>query len=151
MVSGSYYTEGEDELGATVNLRAADSDSAEEIESAVDGIVSLAGMGMGGEPPEFVEDVLDSVDISRDDSTVVVDYETTVDDAVENLEALQEERLASGPSVDDEFDSGLDEPDDSVDNTTGSDEGSTDEDVPDDFEDDFEDEFEEDEDTEQDD
>jgi len=95
VVSGSYYTDG-DSLGTSFNLRTATEEDAEDIESAIDGILFFAGTLTG--EVEAIDDLLDEIDIEREDSTVVVSYETTVDDLIETMEELDEIEPAGPPA-----------------------------------------------------
>jgi len=84
VVSGSYYTEG-DTMGMSANMRAGGAEDAQDISDAIDGLVALGGMSLG----ENASAVLDPVETETDESTVIVTYETTVDELTENIEALQ--------------------------------------------------------------
>lgn len=85
VVSGSYYTD-EDVIGTSLNLRTGDESSAEELEEGIDGLLAFAGMTV----PEDLEEMLESVEVSREDSTVELSYETSVQDLVETLEELDD-------------------------------------------------------------
>jgi len=89
VVSGSYYTEG-DTMGLSTNMRAGSEGDAQDVSEAVDGIIALAGMSFG----EEVSGILEPVQVERDGSTVLVTYETTVDQFVEDVESL--ENLSTG-------------------------------------------------------
>lgn len=91
VVSGSYYTEG-DTMGMAANMRSGSNEDAQDISDAIDGIVALGGMSMGENASAF----LDPIEAETDESTVVVTYETTVDELVNNLEALQNMGPAMG-------------------------------------------------------
>ncbi len=102
VVSGSYYTEG-DSLGTSFNLRTGDDASAEELEEGIDGLLAFAGT-MAQE--EEFDEALDAIQVTRDGSTVEIRYETTVDDLVETLEALDDMGPAAPgpqPGVDEDF------------------------------------------------
>lgn len=91
VVSGSYYTEG-DTMGMAANMRSGSNDDAQDISDAIDGIVALGDMSMGENASAF----LDPIETETDESTVIMTYETTVDELVENLEALQNMGPAMG-------------------------------------------------------
>ncbi len=91
VVSGSYYTEG-DTMGMAANMRSGSNEDAQDIADAIDGLVALGGMSMG----ENASAILDPLETETDESTVVMTYETTVDELVENAEAL--ESAFSGPT-----------------------------------------------------
>lgn len=90
VVSGSYYTEG-DTMGMSANMRAGNAEDAQNIADAIDGLVALGEM-----QSENVSAILDPLETETDESTVIMTYETTVDELVENAESL--ESAFSGPT-----------------------------------------------------
>ncbi|MDZ7687971.1 MAG: hypothetical protein U5J64_04465 [Halobacteriales archaeon] len=84
VVSGSYYTDG-DTVGVSTNMRADSGDDAQDVSDAVDGLAALGRMSFG----EEVNDILEPLEVERDESTVLVTYETTVDQLVEDIESLE--------------------------------------------------------------
>ena len=93
VVSGSYYTEGET-MGTSVNMRAGNAEDAEGISDAIGGLTFVAKNKYG----ENASAVLDPLETNTDGSTVLVTYETTVDEFVEGLEALQSAAM-TGPGA----------------------------------------------------
>lgn len=91
VVSGSYYTEGEN-MGLSANMRAGNAEDAQNIADAIDGLVSLGEMTYG----ENASAILGPLETETDESTVIVTYETTVDDLVENIEALEQSMTGPG-------------------------------------------------------
>ena len=90
VVSGSYYTEG-DTMGLSANMRTGGAEDAQDISDAIDGLVALGGMSMGENASAF----LDPVETETDETTVIVTYETTVDELAENIENLQQMEMGS--------------------------------------------------------
>lgn len=145
VVSGSYYTD-DDTLGTSFNLRTATEEDAEDIESAIDGILFFAGTLTG--EVEALDDFLDEIDIEREDSTVVVSYETTVDDIIETMEELDDlEPAGPGPAQPPgEFDEGAeDDFGEELDDDFADDAEEFEEELEEEFEDELEDGFGEDE------
>jgi len=83
VASGSYYTSGEDTIGMSMNLRTDSSEDAQNIRDGINGMVQLASLGGGN-----FSDMFDPLEISLDDTTVVVGYEVTVDEFTQMLEDL---------------------------------------------------------------
>jgi len=122
IVSGSYYTE-DDTMGMAVNMRTGSEQDAEDIQEAIDGIIAIGTLTFG----EEVDDLLEPLEVEREDTTVMVSYETTVDELIERIEALEDAMPAPGAppgetappgefeddfedEFDDDFDDSFDEP-----------------------------------------
>jgi len=84
VASGAYYTSGEDTVGMTVNLRTDSGEDAQNIRDGINGMVQLASMSGG----QF-SDMLDPLEINIEDTTVVADYEVTVDELTQMLKDLE--------------------------------------------------------------
>jgi len=85
VVGGTYFTE-DDEVGLTANVRSASEDDAEEVEDAIDGLVSASSLFL----PEEFDDFLDPIEVERDGESVEVIYRENVDSVVESVRGLEE-------------------------------------------------------------
>jgi hypothetical protein len=91
VVSGAYDSGG-DTLRTEFNVRANTEGDARDIQEATEGMKSIASQRS---PSEGVDSLLESVEVDRDGATVLVTYETTVEELLESLETTQED-LTSG-------------------------------------------------------
>jgi hypothetical protein len=103
VVSGSYYTEG-DNIGLSTNMRAGSEGDAQDVSEAVEGLIAMGGAIAG----EAVSNLLEPTQVELDGSTVLVTYETTVDQFVENIESLQNSGMGGStpPGSSEEFGNG---------------------------------------------
>lgn len=85
VVGGSYFTEG-DEVGLSANIRATSSEDAEEVEEAVDGLLSASSLFL----PEEYDVFIDPVEVERDGESVEALYRDDVDSITESIRGLEE-------------------------------------------------------------
>ena len=102
-VSGSYRTDPENgTVGVSASLIPSEREDPENVRQTVDGFLSLAGMV--AEDEETAE-AIDSVNVTVEDSEVVVSYETPIEDAVRDFRVLNRrfgltERLERSVAID---------------------------------------------------
>lgn len=90
MVSGAHYTDG-DSVGVTTTLHAEDSSAASDIQSTIDGLVSIAQGTV--EDPDLTA-VIDSVSVSEPDgSTVTITYEQSTSEIEDLVRTYFEQAL----------------------------------------------------------